>query len=407
MPSKGWSAAPLRLSVARGQTARGRVRRSRRILPVAVVLASYSGFPHVWRLVQSRHNWPWLLGCLIGELVAYGGYVLTLRDMARVDEGNEVDLKVSAKTVVAGFGVFAATRSSGGFAVDYWAFREAGSSRHDAVRRVVRLGLLEYVVLSIAALGASALLFFGLDGHAGNGVTLPSLVIVPALGIGFWLTPPERAERLSRRRSGFGRRLFADTVAGAATVRRLFDPARHGLGVLGNALYWFGDIFCLWAALQFVGVQISASLLVLAYSGAYVFTRRALPAGGAGVVELALAVRLWNGRPVHTRTGRRPGLPPFQLLAPDRPCSRADARYPRPSGTLPQGRGRPRPKGSSRPARDDFESGVTGRSRRSNAGCLFLPESGPWIWAALAVTVHLIAGCNFILSPPVSSRPPR
>ncbi len=260
---------------------------------VAFVLASYSGIPHVWRLVQSRHNWSWLLGCFIGELVAYGGYVLTLRDMARVDEGNEVDLKVSAKTVVAGFGVFAATRSSGGFAVDYWAFREAGSSRRDAVRRVVGLGLLEYVVLSIAALGASALLFFGLDGHASNGVTLPSLVIVPALLIGFWLTSPARAERLSRRRSGLGRRLLADTVAGAATVRRLFmSPVDHGLGVLGNVLYWFGDTFCLWAALQFVGVQITASLLILAYSGAYVFTRRALPAGGAGIVELALTVAL-------------------------------------------------------------------------------------------------------------------
>ncbi len=260
---------------------------------VVLVLASYSGLPHVWRLTRSRHNWWWLAGCLAGELLAYGGYVLTVRDMARVDDGNEVDLAASTKTVVAGFGVFAATRSSGGFAVDYWAFREAGSSRRDAVRRVVGLGLLEYVVLSIAALGASALLYFGLDGHASDGVTLPSLVIVPALALGYWLTSPKRAERLSRRRSGFLRRLFADTVAGAVTVRRLFtSPRAHGLGVLGNALYWFGDIFCLWAALQFVGVQISASLLVLAYSGAYVLTRRALPAGGAGVVELALTVAL-------------------------------------------------------------------------------------------------------------------
>ena len=31
---------------------------------------------------------------------------------------------------------------------------------------------------------------------------------------------------------------------------------------------------------------------MLAYSGAYVLTRRALPAGGAGVVELALTVAL-------------------------------------------------------------------------------------------------------------------
>ena len=47
------------------------------------------------------------------ELAAYGGYVLTLRDMARVVDGSELGFGVSLRTVVAGFGVFAATRSSG------------------------------------------------------------------------------------------------------------------------------------------------------------------------------------------------------------------------------------------------------------------------------------------------------
>ena len=80
------------------------------------------------RLVFERHSWAWLLVCLAGELVAYGGYVLTVRDMARVDDGEELDLSASrCTTVVAGFGVFAATRASGGFAVDYWAFRAAGA----------------------------------------------------------------------------------------------------------------------------------------------------------------------------------------------------------------------------------------------------------------------------------------
>ncbi len=260
---------------------------------MAVVLASYTGFPHVWSLVQARHNWTWLLGCVSGELVAYAGYVFTLRAMARVDAGNDLDLGASAKTVVAGFGVFAATRSSGGFAVDYWAFRDAGSSRRDAVRRVVGLGLLEYVVLSVAALFASFLLFFDLDGGAGNAVTLPALLIVPALVLGLWLTSPDRARRLIQRRSSFAARLLADTVAGAVTVRQLFtSPRAHGLGVLGNVLYWAGDMFCLWAALQFVGAELSASKLILAYSGGYVLTRRALPAGGAGFVEVALTIAL-------------------------------------------------------------------------------------------------------------------
>lgn len=87
--------------------------------------------------------------------------------------------------------------------------------------------------------------------------------------------------------------MFAYSVAGAHYVRRLVaSPREHGLGLVGNALYWSGDIFCLWAALQIVGAHITVSALVLAYSGGYVLTRRALPAGGAGIVEAALTFAL-------------------------------------------------------------------------------------------------------------------
>jgi len=80
---------------------------------VSLVLASEAGWPRVLRLMYARHSWAWLAVCLVGELAAYGGYVLTLRDMSRVDEGSDLELAASVKTVVAGFGVFAATRSSG------------------------------------------------------------------------------------------------------------------------------------------------------------------------------------------------------------------------------------------------------------------------------------------------------
>jgi uncharacterized membrane protein YbhN (UPF0104 family) len=70
------------------------------------------------------------------------------------------------------------------------------------------------------------------------------------------------------------------------------------MGVAGNAIYWVGDILCIWAALQIVDVRLSVSSLVLAYSGGYVLTRRALPAGGAGVVEVALTFAIyWMGAP--------------------------------------------------------------------------------------------------------------
>lgn len=156
---------------------------------------------------------------------------------------------------------------------------------------MLALGFLEYVVLSFAALLASAALYLRFDGHASDAVTLPSLTIVPCILAALWLTSPTRAERLSRvkRDSGWFRRGFANSIVGARNVRLLLtSPREHGLGVLGSCLYWAGDILCLWAALQLVGGnRITVSALVLAYSGGYVLTRRSLPAGGAGIVESA------------------------------------------------------------------------------------------------------------------------
>ena len=267
-------------------------------LAVAFVLASSAGWPRLVRIVYARHSWTWLAACLAGELIAYAGYVLTIRDMAAVDKGPEMDLAVSTKTVVAGFGVFAATRGSGGFAVDYWAFRQEGASKRDAVGRVLALGFLEYATLSILALVASAALYLRLDGHASDAVTLPSLLVVPCLVVALWVTSPKRVARLSRTRSSNGwiRRTFANAVKGARNVRAMIlSPREHGLGVVGMSLYWAGDIACLWAALQLVGGRhITVSALILAYSGGYVLSRRSLPAGGAGVVEIALTLALFG-----------------------------------------------------------------------------------------------------------------
>ncbi len=263
------------------------------------VLASDAGWGRLSRVTEANHDWAWLGVCLAGELLAYAGYIFTIRDMARVDESAEMSLAFCTQTVVAGFGVFTATRSSGGFAVDNWAFRKAGASEREAAARAVGLGILEYLVLSIAALVASTALFFRLDGHASPSTTLPSLSILPFLALGIYLTSPRRARRLSKKQGGYLRRWFATLVAGGTTVRKLLSsPREHGMGVAGNAAYWAGDILCLWAALQIVSARISVSALVLAYTGGYVLTRRALPAGGAGIVEVALTLALfWMGLP--------------------------------------------------------------------------------------------------------------
>jgi uncharacterized membrane protein YbhN (UPF0104 family) len=263
---------------------------------VSYVLAVSVGWKHVSHVVYAKHSWMWLSVCLAGELLAYLGYVLTLRDIARVDGGPEMDFAASTKTVVAGFGVFAATRGSGGFAVDYWAFRREGAGRRDAARRVLALGFLEFATLSIVALIAAAALYAGLDGHAGETATFPALIVIPCIALALWATSYERSRRLSRHQpnGGWFRRLVADSVSGAAKARTMLtSPREHGLGVFGMTLYWAGDIACLWAALQLVGgKQITLSALILAYSGGYVLSRRSLPAGGAGVVEIALTLAL-------------------------------------------------------------------------------------------------------------------
>jgi uncharacterized protein (TIRG00374 family) len=263
---------------------------------VSFLLAEHAGWTRIDHVVYSGDAWAWLLGCLVAEVVAYVGYVLTIRDIARVDDGPDMDVSVSAKTVVAGFGVFAATRGSGGFAVDYWALRKEGASRRDAFCRVLALGYLEFVTLGVVALVASAALFLRLDGHASASATLPSLIVLPCFGLAMWVTSPKRARRLSRRRPGQGRmrRTVNDWIAGAQKARALLaSPREHGLGVLGMAVYWTADIACLWMALQVVGgPRMSASALVVAYSGGYVLSRRSLPAGGAGVVEAALTIAL-------------------------------------------------------------------------------------------------------------------
>src|SRR2546429_375013 len=111
------------------------------------------------------------------------------------------------------------------------------------------------------------------------------------------------AGRGARRGHGSGRlgQWFAHFAAGLSILRSLLvaPPREHGLGFLGTALYWAGDIACLWGALAFFGnPPLSVPALIVGYSTGYVLTRRSLPAGGAGVVEIALTFALhWVGLP--------------------------------------------------------------------------------------------------------------
>jgi hypothetical protein len=269
-------------------------------LGAVALLADLAGGERLDRAARNLHP-GWLGLCFGGELLAYAGYVLAIRDTARVDNGPTLSFGRSLQSVIAGFGVFAATRTSGGFAADYWVLRSAGEDRDGAVARVLALGALEYAILAPAALcSAIAILADGED--VSLTLTLPWLAVIPGALAAIWVSSPKRALRYAD--AGGGGRIrqgFAHAVAGLAILRSMFvaPPREHGLGLIGTAAYWAGDIACLWGALQVFGnPRLSIPALILGYATGYVLTRRSLPAGGAGIVEIALTFALhWVGFP--------------------------------------------------------------------------------------------------------------
>ncbi len=141
-------------------------------LAAAMGLADMAGYS---RLVDSVQDVvpTWFAVCFGGQVLAYVGYVLAVRDICRVDGGPLLSFRLSMRTVVAGFGVFAATHAAGGFSVDYWTFRRSGLRRPEAVARVLALGALEYAVLAPAAMICAVVLLFGTGGHVQHAMTYP------------------------------------------------------------------------------------------------------------------------------------------------------------------------------------------------------------------------------------------
>jgi uncharacterized membrane protein YbhN (UPF0104 family) len=252
----------------------------------------------------------WLPLCALGELLAYVGYILAYRDVARVGDGPELDLWTVTRIVVIGFGAFVFGSAPGGLAVDYWALERATGGRHDAVRRVLGLNTLEWAVLGVFAWVAAVVVLAGRAGDVATPMAIAWLVVVPiCVGLGLWFTQPGRAERYAslrrieipeaggrdlrrrlRRVAALLRTGLADAFGGIIVMRRLLrHPTRHPAGALGFVVYWTGDLLALAAALRAFGIHLGAAHLILAYTTAYIITALPLPAGGAGTTEATLA----------------------------------------------------------------------------------------------------------------------
>jgi uncharacterized membrane protein YbhN (UPF0104 family) len=232
-------------------------------------------------------QWIWLAIAFAGEIVAYLGYTFAYREVARAEGGAEFEVPKAAALVASGFGVFV---YGGGFAVDREALRRAGLSRTEARRRVLGLGVLEYVVLAPAAVVAAALVYARKQ-DVSPSLTLPWVIGVPA-GTVLALLALRFRERICRWPA------IGDPLGHALHGLRLvltMLASRSGIAfaVTGILLYWAGDIFCLWSTLHAYSARTPpVAQLIVGYATGYAATRRSLPFGGAGVVEALLPFAL-------------------------------------------------------------------------------------------------------------------
>ena len=253
-------------------------------------LTWWAGWRDVLRALSTENAW-WFALCAAGQILAYVGYTLALRGVTCADDGVALDLPVAFGIVGLGFSPLFSANAAGGFSIDLATLRAAGMPRPEALRRVLALCALEYALLAPAVAICGLLLFFHLFGTATPDVALPWLAVVPGALAAAWFTSPRRAGRYTYR-AGAGRirNGFAHAVGALALLRTiLVDRSEHGIPFLGAALYWAGDMATLWAALQIFGIQLTLPQLVLAYGTGWALTRRSLPLGGPGLVEVLLA----------------------------------------------------------------------------------------------------------------------
>ena len=258
----------------------------------AALVADAAGFGAL-REVTSHFDPRWLVICVGGQMAGYIGYVLALRHVARVDGGPHLSFGLSARTVAAGFGVHGVGHVSGGAAVDYWALRRAGLEREQAIARVTCLGTLEWAVLAPAAL-VSAIVLLAAGTHIDASVTWPWLLVVPGLFAALWVTSPRRRDRLAARRQEDASEAPSPTSSPGSSWFGPWPRSRGSACRLSSASpssSW-ARWRCLWASLKAFSVEISLPSLVLAYATGSVASRRSLPWGGAGIVELLMTFAL-------------------------------------------------------------------------------------------------------------------
>jgi uncharacterized protein (TIRG00374 family) len=123
-------------------------------------------------------------------------------------------------------------------------------------------------------------------------LTVPWLLLVPLLAaVAIALTRPRREGSPDAGRSPI-RRVLDWAISGLAWTRAVLTD-RAGRRLLAvTALYWVGNLACLWAALRSVGENPTLTQLVLAFAAGHAAMILPLPLGGAGGVDAAMTYAL-------------------------------------------------------------------------------------------------------------------
>jgi uncharacterized protein (TIRG00374 family) len=269
------------------------------------LIGKFADFDEI-RQALEQANREWFPICLAGLVCAYAGYIAGYREIARMHGGPNLPIWTVTRIVGIGFGANVLGSAAGGLAVDFWALRRAGASTHESARRVLGFNTLEWALLGAFACVAAIVVLAGRGPGAPLSMTLSWLIVFPVCAVlAAYVSSPKRAPRLSRAEAvhGDGRKEvlwttikkgIADGIGGVVVVRHLvLNPREHPSAVLGFAVYWFGHLLTLYAALRaFSHSSLVLAALVLAFATGYVATALPLPGGGSGGIEAALAFSL-------------------------------------------------------------------------------------------------------------------
>ncbi|MEA2197559.1 MAG: putative heme transporter [Solirubrobacteraceae bacterium] len=224
------------------------------------------------------------------EIIAYPGYVIAYRSIARVHGHTTLALPLVARVVVAGFGPFTI---GGGFGIDQRVLHALDEDERSARVRVIALGILEWAVLAPTTCVVS-IVFLAQGANILPSLLWPWAIVVPlGFAFGLWASAPGRIERMSRIR-GRRREWLAQGLEAMDVLRTLIRNPRAYRGAwLGTALYWAADIAAFYGGLRTFGLDPGVGKVILAYATGYAATRRSLPLGGAGVTEALMTYSLY------------------------------------------------------------------------------------------------------------------